>query len=58
VGPDRLAYQVLGQGPPDLMLTMGSFSHVDVAWEDPQIALFLRRLASFCRLVRFDRPIA
>jgi class 3 adenylate cyclase len=55
LGPDRLAYQVLGQGPPDLVLTMGSFSHVDVVWEDPQIALFLRRLASFCRLVRFDR---
>jgi pimeloyl-ACP methyl ester carboxylesterase len=55
VGPDRVAYQVLGQGPPDLVFTMGSFSHVDVAWEDPQIALFLRRLASFSRLLRFDR---
>jgi len=55
VGPDRLAYQVLGQGPPDLVLTMGAFSHVDIGWEDPQIALFLRRLASFCRLLRFDR---
>jgi len=46
---------VLGQGPPDLVLTMGSFSHVDIVWEDPQIALFLRRLASFARLLRFDR---
>ena len=55
LGRDRLAYQVLGQGPPDLVWTMGSFSHVDVVWEDPQIALFLRRLASFCRLIRFDR---
>jgi class 3 adenylate cyclase len=55
VGPDRLAYQVLGQGPPDLVFTMGAFSHVDVVWDDPQIALFLRRLASFCRLLRFDR---
>jgi len=55
VGPDRLAYQVLGQGPPDLVLTMGAFSHVDIVWEDPQTALFLRRLASFCRLLRFDR---
>jgi class 3 adenylate cyclase len=55
VGPDRLAYQVLGQGPPDLVLTIAAFSHVDVAWEDPQIALFLRRLASFSRLLRFDR---
>ena len=55
VGPDRLAYQVLGQGPPDLVLTMGAFSHVDIVWEDPQTALFLRRLASFSRLLRFDR---
>ena len=55
VGPDRLAYQVLGQGPPDLVFTMGAFSDVDVVWEDPQIALFLRRLASFSRLLRFDR---
>jgi len=55
VGPDRLAYQVLGQGPPDLVLTIGAFSHVDIVWEDPQTALFLRRLASFCRLLRFDR---
>jgi class 3 adenylate cyclase len=55
VGQDRLAYQVLGQGPPDLVLTMGAFSHVDMVWDDPQVALFLRRLASFSRLVRFDR---
>jgi pimeloyl-ACP methyl ester carboxylesterase len=34
---------------------MGAFSHVDIVWEDPQTALFLRRLASFCRLLRFDR---
>jgi class 3 adenylate cyclase len=55
VGPDRLAYRVLGQGPPDLVFTMGAFSHVDIVWEDPQMALFLRRLASFSRLLRFDR---
>jgi class 3 adenylate cyclase len=55
LGPDRLAYQVLGQGPPDLVFTMGAFSDVDVVWEDPQMALFLRRLASFSRLLRFDR---
>jgi pimeloyl-ACP methyl ester carboxylesterase len=55
LGGDRLAYQVLGQGPPDLVHTMGSFSHVDLIWDDPQVALFLRRLASFSRLLRFDR---
>jgi hypothetical protein len=35
LGDDRIAYQVLGQGPPDLVLTLSSFGHVDMAWEDP-----------------------
>ena len=34
---------------------MGSFSHVDMVWDDPQVALFLRPLASFSRLLHFDR---
>jgi pimeloyl-ACP methyl ester carboxylesterase len=55
LGRDRVAYQVLGEGPPDLVLTMGAFGHVDLHWEDPGIALFLRRLASFSRLISFDR---
>jgi pimeloyl-ACP methyl ester carboxylesterase len=55
LGGDRIAYQVVGQGPPDLVLTIGNFSHVDMIWEDPGAALFLRTLASFCRLIRFDR---
>jgi class 3 adenylate cyclase len=55
LGRDRIAYQVLGQGPPDLVVTFGSFGHIDVAWEDPGIALFLRTLASFSRLILFDR---
>jgi class 3 adenylate cyclase len=52
---DRIAYQVLGEGPPDLVLARRSFGHLDVAWEDPGITLFLRTLASFCRLILFDR---
>jgi class 3 adenylate cyclase len=55
LGGDRIAYQVLGDGPPDLVLTPGSFGHLDTAWEDPGSALFLRTLASFCRLIFFDR---
>ncbi|HVD14062.1 MAG TPA: alpha/beta hydrolase, partial [Actinomycetota bacterium] len=55
LGRDRIAYQVLGEGPPDLVMTTGSFGHVDMAWEDPGIALFLRTLASFSRLIMFDR---
>jgi pimeloyl-ACP methyl ester carboxylesterase len=52
---DRIAYHVLGQGPPDLVFTPGSFGHLDIGWEDPGIALFCRTLASFCRLIIFDR---
>jgi class 3 adenylate cyclase len=55
LGGDRIAYQVLGEGPPDLVMTTGNYSHVDMVWEDPGIALFLRTLASFSRLVVFDR---
>jgi pimeloyl-ACP methyl ester carboxylesterase len=52
---DRIAYQVLGSGPPDLVLVRRSYGHIDIAWEDPGTTLFLRRLASFCRLILFDR---
>jgi class 3 adenylate cyclase len=53
LGQDRIAYQMLGQGPPDLVMT-GAVT-IDVAWEDPGVALFLRSLASFSRLILFDR---
>jgi len=52
---DRIAYQAFGEGPPDLVLAPGSFGHLDIAWEDPGITLFYRTLASFCRLIVFDR---
>jgi class 3 adenylate cyclase len=55
LGRDRIAYQVLGEGPPDLVVSFGSFGHIDIAWEDPGIVLFFRTLASFSRLILFDR---
>jgi pimeloyl-ACP methyl ester carboxylesterase len=55
LGGDRIAYQVLGEGPPDLVMAPASFGHIDIAWEDPGIALFLHTLASFSRLILFDR---
>jgi class 3 adenylate cyclase len=55
LGDDRIAYQVLGEGPPDLVMAPASFGHIDIAWEDPAIALFLQTLASFSRLILFDR---
>jgi class 3 adenylate cyclase/pimeloyl-ACP methyl ester carboxylesterase len=55
LGRDRIAYEVVGGGPTDLVLTAGSFGAFDTDWEDPLAELFLRRLASFVRLIRFDR---
>jgi class 3 adenylate cyclase len=55
LGGDRIAYQVLGDGPPDLVVTPGSFGHVDIIWEDPGFARFFQTLASFSRLILFDR---
>lgn len=55
VGLDRVGYQTLGEGPRDLLFTTGMWSHLDIIWEDPAAARYLRRLAGFCRLIRFDR---
>jgi class 3 adenylate cyclase len=55
LGGDRIAYQTVGEGPPDLVLSWGSFSNADVDWDDPDAARFYRRLAEFCRLIRYDR---
>lgn len=50
-----IAYQVIGDGPFDLVYMNGSTSHVDVRWEALPFARFLERLASFSRLILFDR---
>jgi hypothetical protein len=52
---DRIGYQVFGHGPPDVVLTIGSFGHMDLVWEEPGIALFFRILGAFSRVIRFDR---
>lgn len=51
-----IAYQVLGDGPLDLVFFLGWPTHLALQWEHPAFAGFLRRLASFSRLVLFDRP--
>lgn len=55
LGTQRVAYEVVGEGPIDLVLTPGSWGAFDTDWEDPVAELFFRRLASFSRLIRFDR---
>jgi len=54
-GDVNIAYQVVGQGPIDLVVNWGWLSHVEMSWEDPDIAEFLSRLASFSRLIVFDK---
>lgn len=54
LGSNRIAFQVLGEGPRDLVATNGQWGHIDLDWEDPSVARFYRRLASFSRLIRFD----
>ncbi len=54
VGDADVAYQVLGEGP-DLLYFNGLGSHVELLWELPPVAEFHRRLASFSRLITFDR---
>jgi pimeloyl-ACP methyl ester carboxylesterase/class 3 adenylate cyclase len=54
-GDVNIAYQVVGDGPLDLVFVPGFASHVEYAWEDPSLARFLRRLASFSRLILFDK---
>jgi pimeloyl-ACP methyl ester carboxylesterase/DNA-binding CsgD family transcriptional regulator len=54
-GDVSIAYQVVGEGPVDLVLVPGFVSHVELAWEEPRLARFLTELASFSRLIRFDK---
>jgi pimeloyl-ACP methyl ester carboxylesterase len=54
-GDLHIAYQVVGKGPLDLVYVPGWVSHVELAWEEPTLARFLNRLASFSRLIVFDK---
>jgi class 3 adenylate cyclase len=54
-GDISVAYQVTGEGSVDLVLAPGTVSHLDLDWEWPPRARYLEQLASFCRLIRFDK---
>jgi class 3 adenylate cyclase/alpha-beta hydrolase superfamily lysophospholipase len=54
-GDYHIAYQVVGDGPVDLVYVPGWISHLDLYWEEPTIARFLGSLASFARLIIFDK---
>jgi class 3 adenylate cyclase len=55
VGDADIAYQVFGEGPPDLVFFGGLGFHVELNWQVPDLADLFTRLASFSRLVVFDR---
>jgi pimeloyl-ACP methyl ester carboxylesterase len=54
-GSVSIAYQVVGNGKVDLVFVPGWVSHIEYAWEEPSLAYFLERLASFSRLIFMDR---
>lgn len=54
-GDVSLAYEILGDGPVDVMYLQGYLSNVEVTWEHPGFAMFARRLAASARLVVTDR---
>jgi class 3 adenylate cyclase len=51
----RIAYQVHGEGPLELVAVFGPASHLEIVWEHPAAARLLERMGSFARVIRFDR---
>jgi pimeloyl-ACP methyl ester carboxylesterase/class 3 adenylate cyclase len=54
-GDASIAYQVVGEGPIDLVLVLGFATHLELQWESPQFARFFERIGSFSRLILFDK---
>jgi pimeloyl-ACP methyl ester carboxylesterase/class 3 adenylate cyclase len=54
-GDLSIAYQVIGEGPFDLIWCIGSYSHLDLLWEDPVFARTFERLGETVRLLVFDK---
>ena len=55
LGDQRIYYQTIGVGPPDLIINTGAWGSIDIEWEDPGIRLFYQGTARFGRTIRFDR---
>src|SRR5689334_10278921 len=54
-GDVNIAYQVIGDGALDIVFVPGLISNLDLWWEDPRAASFFERLASFSRVILFDK---
>lgn len=55
LGDQHVAYQIIGDGPTDLIVTAGWWSPFDVEWEEPSIRAFYQQMARFARVIRLDR---
>ena len=53
-GGGSIGYQVVGAGPPDVLLAKPAFLPVDLMWDEPRLARFLNGLSSFSRHIWFD----
>jgi len=51
----HIAYQIIGDGPVDLIFIHGFLSNLEIAWEDPEYADFFEQLGSFARVILFDK---
>jgi pimeloyl-ACP methyl ester carboxylesterase len=54
-GDISIAYQVVGDAPLDVIIVLGGISNIEVFWELPEFAAWITRLASFCRVILFDK---
>ena len=54
-GEAHVAYQVTGAGPVDVVVTPGFISHLDLQWEGVAYRRFVRLLAAFARVIRYDK---
>jgi pimeloyl-ACP methyl ester carboxylesterase len=54
-GDVHIAHQVVGEGPPDLLFVTGAVGNLRLWWEEPGLRRFWERLASFSRLIIFDK---
>jgi class 3 adenylate cyclase len=54
-GNVHIAYRVMGEGPIDLIVIPGWISHLEVGWDNPLMAHYAERLASFSQLILFDK---
>src|SRR3990170_301138 len=54
LGDQHIAFEVMGEGPIDVVQTVGRVGSMESDWADPEAGSFLQRLASFCRLIRYD----